>query len=153
MKWQAKEMDRYLQAKEYVDTAIIPLIPVSWQKDEKTTVAMGEFISIISIELERQFQGRVVLFPAFTYLNEEKDQAGKTRLKNWSDELKSGGMKHVIYATSDSWWKTVENELDDWLIWLPAVPLEHLSQDNKREVINQQINQLVPIMTNKWQNG
>lgn len=71
MKWQATEMDTYLQAKEYVDTAIIPLIPLSWQKDVKQTVAMGEFISIITMEVEKQFHGRVVQFPGFTYVKTE----------------------------------------------------------------------------------
>ncbi|WP_368504489.1 YpiF family protein [Alkalihalophilus sp. As8PL] len=152
MKWQANEMDKYLQAKEYVDTAIVPLVPISWQKEVKSTVAMGEFISIISAELERQFQGRVVLFPSFTYLEKEKEEDLIIRLKKWSEELRLGGMNHIVYASSDSWWKTVEQDLEEWLIWLPSVPLEHLSMENRREVISQQIKQLVPIMTNKWQN-
>ncbi|MDV2884345.1 YpiF family protein [Alkalihalophilus pseudofirmus] len=152
MKWQSSEMDKYLQSKEYVDTAIVPLIPISWQKEIKSTVAMGEFISIITQELERQFQGRVVLFPAFTYLETENAEERTLRLKRWSEELKLGGMEHIVYATSDGFWKTVEEELGEWLIWLPSIPLEHLSPENRREVIGGQIKQLVPIMTNKWQN-
>jgi len=44
--WKANEMDTYLQAKEYVDTAIIPLVPISCGDRMKSTVVMGEFILI-----------------------------------------------------------------------------------------------------------
>ncbi|WP_088102195.1 YpiF family protein [Halalkalibacter urbisdiaboli] len=151
MKWQATEMDTYLKEKEYVDTALIALIPISWQEQVKSTVAMGEFIGIISSELERQFQGRVVLFPAFSYLKTEDVHSRTQRLLSWKRELELGGMQHVILLTSDGEWKTIESQLESLLIWLPTVPLEHMDQVHKREVISEQIKQLVPILTNKWQ--
>ncbi len=152
LKWQAKDMDTYLQAKEYVDTAIIPLIPISWQSDIKTTVAMGEFISIISQELEHQFQGRVVLFPAFTYLKNEQAQTRLERLLSWKAELQAGAINHLVFTTADSSWKASEAQLEELLVWLPTVPLENLDLKMKREVVTGQIQQLVPILTNKWQN-
>lgn len=152
MKWQAKEMDTYLQAKEYVDTAIIPLVPLSLEKDVKSTVAMGEFILIISGELERQFQGRVILFPAFSYLKKEPLLQRKDRLVTWFKELEENGMKHCFLLTSDSEWKTIEEQLEQSLIWLPSIPLEHMDMKYQMEVVNDQIKQLIPILTNKWQN-
>ncbi|MFV8828356.1 YpiF family protein [Alkalihalobacterium sp. APHAB7] len=150
MKWLAKEMDTYLQAKEYVDTALIPLIPVSWEKEIKSTVAMGEFISIISSELERQFQGRVIEFPAFTYLKSDIEKL--ERLKSWEKELKENEIKHIVYITSDFEWEQAKQELTETLIWLPSIPLEHMDQKHKVEVIEGQIKQLIPFLTNKWQN-
>ncbi len=152
MKWQAKEMDTYLQAKEYVDTALIPLIPVSWQSDLKSTVAMGEFISIITLELERQFQGRVIHFPPFTYLRSEELTDRMARIKKWIDELTNGGITHIIFLTSDGEWKISEQELEGMLIWLPTIPLEHMETSYKRDVVADQLKQLIPIMANKWQN-
>ncbi|GAE25063.1 TPR repeat protein [Halalkalibacter wakoensis JCM 9140] len=151
MKWQATEMDTYLQAKEYVDTAIIPLIPLSWQKDVKQTVAMGEFISIITMEVEKQFHGRVVQFPGFTYVKTEDMNSRLARIDSWVDELKKGGMNHIIFLTSDGEWKAKENELEGMLLWLPTIPLEHMDNQHKKDVINDQMKQMIPILTNQWQ--
>ncbi|WP_078428485.1 YpiF family protein [Alkalihalobacterium alkalinitrilicum] len=151
MKWLAREMDTYLQAKEYVDTAIVPLIPINWENEIKSTVAMGEFISIISSELERQFQGRVIEFPPFTYLKSESD--GKfERLKSWEKALKENDISHIIFITSDFEWEQAKQELTETLIWLPSIPLEHMDHKHKVEVVEGQIKQLIPFLTNKWQN-
>ncbi|MFC0470273.1 YpiF family protein [Halalkalibacter kiskunsagensis] len=151
MKWQASEMDTYLQAKEYVDTALIPLIPLAWQKDVKSTVAMGEFISIIVLEVEKQFHGRVVQFPPFTYLRTEDSTSRMNRIRSWEDELRDGGISHIVYLTSDGEWKSVEDQVNGMLLWLPTIPLEHMEASYKRDVIADQLKQLIPIMTNKWQ--
>ncbi|MBU8907261.1 YpiF family protein [Desertibacillus haloalkaliphilus] len=152
MKWQAIEIDTYLQAKEYVDTAIIPLVPISWEKEVKGTVAMGEFIMIMADELERQFRGRVIQFPAFSYLKSEPLDDRVQRLECWYQELTEHGVKHVVYITSDHDWKTAENKLSDMLLWLPTIPLEHMDHQYKVQTVSDQIKQLLPIMTNKWQN-
>ncbi len=152
MKWQAKEIDLYLQAKEYVDTAIIPLIPISWANgDVKPTVAMGEFISIITMEIERQFQGRVIQFPPFTYIRGEELSLRTTRIQEWSKDLLEGGMKYLFFLTSDSEWKPIEQQLEGPLIWLPTIPLEHLDMTYKREIIDEQVKQVIPLLINKWQ--
>ncbi|ARK30325.1 YpiF family protein [Halalkalibacter krulwichiae] len=150
MKWQATEMDTYLKEKEYVDTALITLTPISWEKDVKQTVAMGEFISIIALEVEKQFHGRVIQFPEFSYLKKEDRTSRIDRMKSWEEELKAGGIKHLIYLTSDSDWKIVEDELGGMLVWLPTLPLEHMDSEYKRDVVKDQMKQLIPIMTNKW---
>ncbi|NEU31156.1 YpiF family protein [bacterium LRH843] len=150
MKWQTKEIDTYLKEKEYVDTAIIPLIPISWQKEVKSTVALGEFISIIALEVERQFQGRVIHFPPFAYLKDEEVDIRVGRLREWMEELKKGDIKHIFFLTSDAEWKVVEQQLEDGLIWLPSIPLEHLDEKYKRDIITEQIKQLIPVLINKW---
>lgn len=151
MKWQAQEVDRYLQAKEYVDTAIIPLLPISWDKEIKSTVQMGEFILLITDELERQFKGRVFQFPAYTYLKTEDTEAKLKKLNDIDDHLKSNGFSHALYLTSDIEWKQVEAEMKDTLLWIPSIPLEHLDQKFKVETVTNQIKQIFPMITNKWQ--
>ncbi|MBP3950605.1 YpiF family protein [Bacillus suaedae] len=151
MKWQASDMDTYLQAKEYVDTALIPLVPISWNKNVKGTVSWGEFISIISVEIEKQFQGRIVHFPPFTYLINEPMNQRLERVKLWEEELQAGGIKHIIYITSDGDWRQIENDLSGLHIWLPSIPLEHLEAKNRRTVISDQLTQIIPIFTKNWQ--
>lgn len=151
MKWQAKEIDLYLQAKEYVDTAIIPLVPISWGNELKSTVQMGEFITLISDELERQFKGRVFQFPSYTYLKTEKVEERLSKINSFDEHLKENGFSHIIYLTSDIEWKQIEGEMKDTLLWIPSIPLEHMEQKYKLETLSNQIKQMLPIMTNKWQ--
>jgi hypothetical protein len=150
MKWMTKDMDMYLQAKEYVDTALIPLIPISMGKDLKFIVSMGEFIQIITNELERQFKGRLILFPPFTYLNHENMEERKNRLLNWTNDMKENGMKHVFLISSDSSWKDIEGEIENPFIWLPTIPLEHLDEQYKQSLLSEQMKQLMPMFMKKW---
>ncbi len=152
MKWQAKEIDIYLQAKEYVDTAIIPLLPISWGNDLKSTVQMGEFITLICDELEKQFKGRVFQFPPYTYLKTEKLANRLAKVKELDFHLKSHGFSYLIYLTSDIDWKQIEAEMSDTLLWIPSIPLENLEQKYKKEILTNQIKQILPVITRKWQN-
>lgn len=153
MRWTAGDMEPYFRSKDYVDTCVIPTVPVTWNKDTKSTVAEGEFAVLMVDELERQLRGRVMHFPPFTYLKSEDLTQRVSRAKDWKREILQDNMKHAFFITSDTDWKRVENEMEDSLIWLPAIPLEHLNADNRREVINGQIKQLLQIITIKWRNG
>lgn len=153
MRWETKDIDTYLRAKEYVDTAIVPLVPIVWGDEMKSIVSMGEFISTISDQLERQFHGRIVLLPPFTYTDEEIREERIKRLENWHDLLLNGGFRHVILLTSDVRWREDEKDLQGTFIWVPTIPLEHLNQEIRHDVITDQIKQLIPILTNKWQNA
>ena len=72
LKWIVKDVEQFEQAREYVDTGIIPLLSISAAKEMKTVVEQGEFIELLSMELEREYKGRVLLLPAFTYLVESQ---------------------------------------------------------------------------------
>lgn len=60
-------------------------------------------------------------------------------------------MNHIIFLTSDGEWKAKENELEGMLLWLPTIPLEHMDNQHKKDVINDQMKQMIPILTNQWQ--
>ena len=64
MKWVSQDIEMFLKEKQYVDTAVLPLLPVSFGDDIKQSVAMTEFISLLSVQLERQFRGRLIMLPA-----------------------------------------------------------------------------------------
>ncbi len=100
LKWIVKDVEQFEQAREYVDTGIIPLLSISAAKEMKTVVEQGEFIELLSMELEREYKGRVLLLPAFTYLVEsQKNEKG--RLQEWTNHLQKQGFKHIAYVTSD----------------------------------------------------
>jgi hypothetical protein len=150
MKWNVEDIDVYLKSKEYVDTVVVPLVPISWTKELKSTVSMGEFIQTIGISLERQFKGRMVLFPPFTYLKSESKESRYERLKQWEAEIVQEETKVVFYITADVDWKQLEKDLDEKLIWLPALPLEHMDAEGKDQILKEQVNQVMPIFMSAW---
>ncbi|MDP1418771.1 YpiF family protein [Peribacillus simplex] len=150
MKWTAKDLDMYMQSKEYVDTVLIPLVPLSFKGQMKQTGSMNEFLTILSLEIEKQMKGRILLLPTFHYLSDEMDKV--ERLKHWANEVKENNFEHVFFLTSDFEWKKEERELENNLVWIPAIPLEGLEIEQAREMINQQVLQILDIFSYNWKN-
>ncbi|MBT2649269.1 YpiF family protein [Bacillus sp. ISL-34] len=150
MKWTAKDLDMYMQSKEYVDTVLIPLVPLSFRGQMKQTGSMNEFLTILSLEIEKQMKGRILLLPTFHYLSDEMDKV--ERLKHWANEVKENNFEHVFFLTSDFEWKKEEPELENNLVWIPAIPLEGLEIEQAREMINQQVLQILDIFSYNWKN-
>jgi hypothetical protein len=149
MKWLTNDVDDYFHAKEYIDTAIIPLLPVKFTEELKSTVSMGEYISQLSEGLERQLRGRVFLLPSFSYVKTGDYSNLLSQLQPMEDELKNNGFKHIFYLTSDSNWKKVENNLAT-LIWLPALPLEHVDPENKWTILDEQVKEVMKLIMEEW---
>ncbi|CAG9622641.1 YpiF family protein [Sutcliffiella rhizosphaerae] len=149
MKWTSKDIVQYTQAKEYIDTVVIPLIPISFKENIQSVAAQGEYITILSFELERQFKGRVVLLPSFSYV---EASSSVEQLNNVSLHIKEAGIKHVFLLTSDATWSTQEQILEGKLIWLPSIPLQDMDEKYKKKIIQDQMNQLLPMFIQKWQN-
>jgi hypothetical protein len=153
MRWVSKDIDQYYREKEYIDTIVIPLIPVTWKSEIKSTVESGEFTVKITEELEKQLKGRIVQFPPFTYLKSENPEQKLQRLQVWKEELLQSGMEYIFYLTSDVQWKNNENLLGGSLIWLPSIPMQHMDFKYEQEIVSSQMKQILEIVTNKWQNG
>ncbi|MFE3975077.1 MULTISPECIES: YpiF family protein [unclassified Peribacillus] len=150
MKWTAKDLDMYIKSKEYVDTVLIPLVPLSFGGQMKQTGSMNEFLTILSLEIEKQMKGRILLLPTFHYLSDEMDKV--ERLNRWAKEVKEKDFKHIFFLTSDFEWKKEERELENNLVWIPAIPLESLETEQAREMINQQVLQILDVFTYNWKN-
>jgi hypothetical protein len=150
VKWTVKDVAVYLQEKEYVDTAVIPLVPLALEKNVKSIVSGGEFVQMIVSELERQFKGRVFLFPPFTYFVSESMEEKMKRITDWTSELTANGMKHIFYVTSDTEWKAREADLPGALLWLPSLPLEHMDEKYKQQIVTDQTSQLMNLLVAKW---
>jgi len=151
MKWMTKDVDMFLKERDYVDTALIPMIPFNFKENVKSAAAMAEYIAALTGEMERQFKGRLMLIPSFTYLQSTDVQDYKNEVVKWTGHLREQGFKHVFLMTSDSEWRKVEEELQSTLLWLPALPLENLDDEYKRQVVQEQMKQLIPLFIEKWQ--
>ncbi|TDL76980.1 DUF2487 family protein [Rhodococcus qingshengii] len=151
MKWVSKDIETYLTAKEYVDTAVIPVISVSFGDEMMQSASSAEFITLLTSYLERQFTGRLLLLPPFTYLKSDHPEDIIQQMKKWEENIEKNEFKHIFYITSESDWKIYEKELTGSLIWLPSLPLEHLSDQQKISMIESQVKQLLSLFTQKWQ--
>lgn len=150
MKWVPQDIDTYLSAKEYIDTAIIPLYSVSFGDEMKQSAANAEFITLLTSYLERQFTGRLVLIPPFTYLKDEANDNSINDLKKWEEKIVKNEFKHIFYITSESEWKSEEKQLSGSLVWLPSIPLEHMNEQQKISIIDSQVKQLLNLFEKKW---
>ncbi|MFB4163403.1 YpiF family protein [Alteribacillus sp. JSM 102045] len=153
MKWTTEDILFFINEREYIDTALIPLLPINFGNGIRQSAAMGEFITVITAEIERQFKGRVLLVPPYTYLEEDSIAVCKEGLDKWISQMKKEGTKHVILITSDPSWKKVEAEIEDLLVWMPLVPIENMDNEYKKQVISEQIKQLVPLVMDEWKNN
>ncbi|PJN68029.1 YpiF family protein [Bacillus mycoides] len=149
MKWIVKDVEQFEQAREYVDTGIIPLLSISAAKGMKMVVEQGEFIEALSMELEREYKGRVLLLPAFTYLVESQKNE-KDRLQEWTDHLQRQGFKHIAYVTSDFSWKEDMRDVQGDLFWFPSLSLDQFSDQAKREVIRAHIKNIMEMLEERW---
>jgi hypothetical protein len=150
MKWIPQDIEMFVKAKEYVDTVVIPLYPISFGDDIKQTANMSEFINLLTSQLERQFKGRLILLPGFSYFRNQDKERLLDDLIEWENILKSEDFKHIFYVSSDSDWKLKEQHLTGSLIWLPALPLEHMEEKQKNTIIDDQVKQLLNLFVQRW---
>ncbi|UOY93465.1 YpiF family protein [Ectobacillus sp. JY-23] len=148
MKWRTKDIEVYETAKEYIDTALVPLIPFALEGALQEVVRQGEFVDCLSAEMEREYKGRIVLLPPFTYLTSEKEDE-QERLKRWESRIKESGIKHIVYITSDYEWKACP--VQETVIWLPAIPLYQLEEHTRRDVLQANVRDIHKILTEKWE--
>ncbi|MFJ5965089.1 YpiF family protein [Bacillus sp. NPDC093026] len=145
MKWKAEDADSFLQSRDYIDTAIIPLVGIDVGQI-KQTVSLGEFTTLVVEELERQLKGRVFLFPPYTYL--EANESKKIELLTMEKSLQDH-FQHVVFVTSDRIWRQ-HTEISDSLYMLKPVPLEHLKVDLKQKIIQDSVEQILNFLLQKW---
>lgn len=145
MNWNAKDMDTYIQQKEYIDTLLVPLLKLETNPENmKSSSSSTEFLMYLSTFTENQFKGRIMLLPPFSYTQSmDLEILAKTLTK----DIKLMGFKHVFYLTTDANWTSTK--LED-VIWLPSIPLESMDKQLKQKIIEDQLRQVLPLLTKKW---
>lgn len=149
MLWNAKNLSGYLKAPDYMDSVIIPLVPLDFGQDMMPAAREWEYIEKISAELERQLTGRLIKSPSFTYLKNDTEETTINHLLKWQQMFVDNGIIQCFFITSDVMWKEKEKLLNT-LIWQPALPMEHLSQEQQGIMIDESVQVIIKQIQLHW---
>lgn len=146
MHFIGKDIDQYLSQREYVDTAVVPLLELNLnQSDLKSSAGASEYLQSLTALLEKQFKGRILLFPPLSYTS----GSDRARLaEEISAEMKKADFKHVFYLTTDAAWRSIE-KLEN-VLWLPAIPTMDMDRNFKQSVMEDQLRQVLPLFLKEW---
>lgn len=146
MNWTAKDMDTYMQQKEYIDTVIVPLLKIETAPEKmKNSASSSEFLMHLTTYMETQFKGRMMLMPPIAY-TQSTDLNEMSR--NLVRDMASAPFKHQFYMTTDSAWTSIQMEGE--IIWLPSIPLESMEPSLRQTIMEDQLRQVLPRLTEKW---
>ncbi|BDH61399.1 hypothetical protein MTP04_15290 [Lysinibacillus sp. PLM2] len=149
MFFNVKDVSEFQNNKEFIDTVIIPLLSINLTENMiKQSSSATEYLMSLTAFIEQQFKGRLMLMPPFSYTEETKDDLSLVNLK---EAFQNAGFKHVLFITCDHYWTSYNEDLD--VIWLPSIPLESMDKTVKKTILEDQLKQVIPVLSSKWSQG
>ncbi|GAB0166721.1 DUF2487 family protein [Lysinibacillus sp. CTST325] len=146
MYFNASDVTLFMAQKEFIDTAIVPLVTVDLTPEKmKQSGTEVDFLLSLTSFIEQQFKGRLLLMPPFTYSATLKNEDMPKQLEA---QLHNAGFKHVFFITCDHFWTNIGDEVN--VIWLPAIPLESMDKGVKNSILEDQLRQVIPMFSTKW---
>lgn len=152
MKWNNADIEKYLSAKEYVDTAILPIQPMHISNESRLAqdALNNELINIYASEIEKELSGRVFLFPTYYYLPDADLDLEKARVEAWVSEIQTQPFENVFLFTFDAAWKKRERDLKSELIWLPGMKVGDIHSEEVGRLIRTQVEQISELIRAYW---
>jgi Protein of unknown function (DUF2487) len=152
MLWTKQDMQLYISQKEYIDTAIIPIIPfqLSHDNDMDKSTSKREVLSIFATLIEKELSGRVLLIPNYYYLEYGGKDQEVDRLNRWTEEIQKQPFKHVFILTFDAGWKKFEKNLEANLLWLPGFQADDPYDGQTQQLIRGQVQDVVELIRSYW---
>src|SRR5690606_4445 len=111
----------------------------------KSSAGASEYLQSLTALLEKQFKGRILLFPPVSY------PSGTDRERTAAEislEMEKAGFRHVFYMTTDAQWRSVESIKN--VLWLPAIPTGDMDRNFKQSVMEDQLRQVLPLFLKEW---
>lgn len=146
MYYNSSDVVQFQTNKQFIDTAVVPLVSVSFEETDSGQVASAaDFLMTLTSFIEQQFKGRIMLLPPFTYFNQQQQSLN---IEFIADQLNSSGFQHIFFITCDNFWVNCNNSNE--VIWLPAIPLESMDKGVKQRILEQQLSLVIPRFTSSW---
>lgn len=151
MKWNAVDLAKYKEAKEYIDTVIIPLQKFQIENESQIIdeAFQREVLFLFSQEIEKELSGRVLLAPEFNYLTNEHENE-VARLNKWIEHLTNQPFKTVVLMTFDSKWNKFNQDLNGQLLWLPGINKGDINSPEVKTLIKSQVQQISELIRSYW---
>lgn len=143
MNWRVQDYLQWQSAKAYIDTIVIPLIPMDWEDIEG--VNDGEFLDKLCITLEQAYHGRIIISLPFTYFR-ESIESRQNRLDQIIEGHKQSGIEHIIPITCDSTWKEIEREI----LFIRPISMRGMTEEFVKEYIKIQLQFVEESIYAKW---
>lgn len=124
---------------EFVDTAVIPFVSADLDEQALTHANDIELVQLVTIQLEKQFKGRIFITPAMTTVVSDTEV-----LKQYQKQLYDYGFKNVVILT--------HLNLDDDFnsIRLNQIPLQDMSSDIKFDLVNDEVKKVMKSIISIW---
>ncbi|MEK4229021.1 YpiF family protein [Solibacillus sp. FSL H8-0538] len=146
MIFNVKDVEQFQEQKQFIDTAIVPLVSLDLSNEGmKQSSSKVEYLMSLTAFVEHQFKGRLMLTPPFSYTDNTRNDTNPVQIKS---ELHAAGFKTVFFMTCDHYWTSKQNEIE--VIWLPSIPLESMDKAVKQRILEDQLKQVIPILTKAW---
>lgn len=152
MKWSKEDIQKYLSAKEYIDTVILPLQAFQFSDDadmDKDAFQL-EVLNIYANEIEKELSGRVMLAPTYFYTKASDADIEINRLNAWVAEMQQQPFKEIFLFTFDNAWKKHEKELDAHVLWFPGMKTGDIQSKEASTLIRNQVEQLSELIRSYW---
>lgn len=146
MYFNANDVTSFLAQKDFIDTAIVPLVSIDLSSEKmKQSGAEVDFVMSLTSFIEQQFKGRLLVMPPFSYMTNLKNDEFPQQLEA---QLHNAGFKHVFFITCDHYWTKSEEKVN--IVWLPAIPLESMDASVKKSILEDQLRQVILMLSTKW---
>lgn len=152
MKWQQDDLAKYVTAKEYIDTILLPLHPFQLSKEDELVkhAYQSDVLSIFVDELERELSGRTMKIPPYTYLYTADKQNEMSRINTWAEDIQTQPFQYIFFITFDMGWKKYERSLHGQLLWLPVIQVEHIQDDKLKHWMRENVLQVSELIRSYW---
>lgn len=152
VKWHKDDVKKYVEAKEYIDTLVIPTLQL--QIEDETTIERdaftAEIATIYANEIEKELSGRIFVTPFYSYLKQKDLTKEAERINEWIEHFKSQPFQHTFILTFDNAWKKVERALNGELLWLPSVKPIDLKTTEASSLLTSQIEHISELIRSFW---
>lgn len=146
MIYKVSDVEQFQTQKQFIDTAIVPLVQLDFSEiGMKQTSSASEYLMSLTTFIEQQLHGRLMLLPPFSYTKLTKSSEMAISIEK---ELKEAGFKSVLFVTCDHEWSDLKEQLN--ILWLPAIPLESMDKTVKQRILEDQLKQVLPVLTSVW---
>lgn len=124
---------------EFVDTAVIPFVSTDMDSGALSYANDIELLQLVTIQLEKQFKGRIFITPAMTTVNSDT-----TVLEQYEAQLYDYGFKNVVIIT--------HMELDEshTTIRLNHIPLQDMTNDIKMDMVKEEVKKVMKSIISIW---